>query len=570
MIRSWRFAFALLTGVAAACVPILGLDDLEPRPTQAQTDSGNETGADSGDAGSCTTHAECIKAAFNNPARCVKNKCVKADVLELCNQDVVPSLDVFGREDTIVVAAFMQGTNPQITGAGRAYSMALEELEAAGGILGRTKRHLAVLICKADPAVVDRGVKHVINDLQVPAIIASFGSGDLAELVAGDVVNAGVFTINPSFTTNYLKYAPTNGLVWSLLGTGEDVALAYRPVLQQLRAEKGLGPDTKVALIATNGSLDQRMADVVHFGPPIRTGAGGNDPTKALDMLDGKTPEQDPAHFKRFRIDSLQFPKPPDFEKTLADAKRDLIAFGPDVIIALTGPEIDSFMVSVDDAILLQNKADSGAEAGAPKKGPYWILGPSNGELVRGASKTELGSYVDPDAGGVDSRRARIIGVQFAGALETKERDLFRERMNIRNKDASAEGLAHENFYDAIYWLAYGIAAVGQNPQQINGQAFADGVRKLYRGTPEINPGEPSKLEFAFEQINEYPTNGTLFVGALGRPDINEPTGTWNSVGATYCYPPYQELKPAPTYDVRRYSPDAGLLPGSKPLTCSN
>lgn len=572
MIRTWRLAVAGLMGAAAACAPILGLDDLEPRPVVAGADSGVDA-SDAADGGSCTTHAQCIEEAFNNPARCVENKCVRVETTRLCNQQVLPSPELLKREDTILVAAFMQGANPQITGAGRAYSLALEELEAAGGILGSPQYHLAVLICDADPAVVEDGVRHVVDDLRVPAVIASFGTGTLAKVVADDIVKAGVFTINPSFTTDFLKFSRTDRLVWGLLGTGEDVALAYRPVLEQLRSEKQLGANAKVAIVATDGSLDKPMADLLELGQSSSSAPGGRDATKALAMTNGLPPQQDPANFRRFKIHSKEFPAPPDFDKNLADVKEALLAFAPDVIIALTGPELDSFFVEIDAQLYAKNNpADAGADAGAGTKGrPYWILGPSNGELFRGGQKTALGAYLDPAAPGVDRRRARVIGVQFAGAVDTKQVDGFRDRMRDKYKDAAVEGLASENFYDAIYWLAYAIAAAGPDAP-VDGESFSAGVRKLFKGAPEteVNPGDVDTIQKAYIQIGKYPPSGSLFVGALGPPDINEPTGTWNSVGSTYCYPPWQEGKPAPTYEVRRYSPDGGLVPSSNLLTCSN
>ena len=84
--------------------------------------------------------------------------------------------------------------------------------------------------------------------------------------------------------------------------------------------------------------------------------------------------------------------------------------------------------------------------------------------------------------------------------------------------------------------------------------------------------GDIETVQHAFDQIDNYPPNGNVYVGALGPPDINEPTGTWNSVGSTYCFPPYALGLPAPTYEIRRYSPDGGLVPptlDTKPLTCN-
>ena len=51
-------------------------------------------------------------------------------------------------------------------------------------------------------------------------------------------------------------------------------------------------------------------------------------------------------------------------------------------------------------------------------------------------------------------------------------------------------------------------------------------------------------------------------VGALGPPDINAATGTWNSVGSVYCYTATSDSPPAITihYDLLRYDPTDGLL----------
>jgi hypothetical protein len=562
--RTWRYGFALCACLAGACAPILGLDDLEARPIAP--DAGGDTGVDApSDAGNCTTHAECVDRAVGSPARCVDNVCVNVETIELCNQQILPNKpELLKDEKTILVAAFLQGGNPLITAEGRAYQMALDEIEAAGGILP-SGRHLAVLFCDADPAKVERGVKHVVNDLHVPAILAAFGTGNLAKLVAGDVANAGVFTMNPSFTTDYLRFADTGRLVWSLLGTYEDVALAYRPILEQLKEEKQLAPDIKVALIATNGSLDAPMADVVHKGPADED--GGRDKKKAIAMSGNLSPEEDPTHFKRFPIESFEFTTTPNnqaFQKVIDD----VVEFEPDVIIALTDLELELLFPQIDSALYAKYHPgpDAGADAGPARKGPYWILGPSNGGLQKTSGPTALGVYIKEK----DEHRARVIGVQFAGALETEQQVGFRERMVAKYEDPTTLGLNSENFYDAIYWLAYGFAAKGPGAK-VAGESFSDGVRKLYKGSPPVHPGNETTVQDSFREIAKLPKEGTLYVGALGPPDINEPTGTWNSVGASYCYPPWQEQS-EPRYDVRRYSSDGGLVPvtGTKPITCTS
>lgn len=563
MTRAWRIAFALVTCSAAACVPILGLDqDFRQRATE-QNDSGSD--ADTGDAVEappCTSNKECIEAALESPSLCVAGKCVNVDT-QLCLPQIRPNNEVLKEPDVIVVAAFMRGGLALQTGAGLAYDLALQEIHTAGGIQGRTHHELAMVVCDSDPAKLDKGLKHVIRDLRLPAILAAFGSKDLATLVP-DAVDAGVFTMNPSFSTDALKFAATNDLVWNLLGTADDVALAYRPVLQALKKERlgGENANIKVALVATNGSLDEPMANVVERGPRIYTGDGGFDTSKALDM-NGSPPS--PANFKRFPLDSEEFPNP-DLSK-VQTAKQGLIDWEPDVIIALTAVELDRFVVEVDTALAAKN-----ADAGSNKK-TYWILGPSNGALtLSGSKKTALGVYLDyENQGGVavaDEKRSRFLGVQYAGAVDKTEHDLWVARMQTKYNEKAAEGLASENFYDSIYWLAYGFAAAG-NGKPIEGHTFSVGVRELVRGPTQVLTGDRDTIQRAFAEINLY--QGTTFVGALGPPDINAPTGTWNSVGGVYCYPPYQQQlqgRPAPDYDQRRYLTDGGLA-GAKPLTCT-
>lgn len=554
----WRLAFACATAAAAACVPILGLDDLEPRPPM--TDAGPDTAVPPVDTNPCTTHAECIDRAVGSPARCVNNVCVNVNTL-ICNQQILPQKpELLRDESTILVAAFIQGGNPLITGQGLAYQLALDEIEdkQVQGIASKPRHHLAVLVCDADKA--QQGVNHVVNDLKLPAIIASFGSGDLAALVTGTIAPAGVFTMNPSITTDLLKYADTGRLVWSLLGTYEDVALAYRPVLDKLIEEKGLGPTVKVALVGTNGNLDRPMADVLYDGP---LDGGGRDPSKALIVNDASPPvEQDAGRFRRIKIDSLELGTAPDVKA----AKNELLDFEPDVIIAITADELDLIYPEVDGKLYAKYRdAGAGAPDAGPRKGPYWILGPSNASLSRNGNDTGLGARLKEH----DEHRARVIGVQFAGAKDVTQSALFKERM-ILKYGPNTEGLAAENFYDAIYWLAYGFAAT-EASAPVNGRTFANGVRLLYQGSPAVIPGEPEKIQAAFTAINQHPANGVLYVGALGPPDINGPLGTWNSVGSTYCYPPYQE-NAGVRYEVRRYS-DGGLLPVDAglnvPLTCT-
>lgn len=563
MIPAWRGGFVLAITAAAACAPILGLDDLRERVVAADS-GGEDADAVAADAGRpCNRHAECVSSTGGNPALCAANQCVEIDP-QLCLQQVRPFNDILKESDgvpVIAVAAFMRfgAESPLQSGAGLAYDLALQEIEAAGGIKGLKPYRLAMLICDSDPAKVGRSIDHVVGELKVPAILAAFGSGQLAELVPNNVAKAGVFTMNPSFTTDVLNFTQTNGLVWNLLGTAEDVALAYRHVFQELKRQKFQDENVplKVALVATDGSLDKPMADVVQRGPRIRSADAGAafDSTKAIDMA-GVAPVNSPD-FERLDIESIEN----STEKAkLVAAKQKLIDSNPDVIIAITANELDAFVADVDAALVAKNPGNA--------KKPLWILGPSNGATQVAGNKTPLGVYLSPnEADASAARRKRFLGVQYAGALDKTERTLWEGRMIKKYEDAAAGALASENFYDAIYWLAYGIAAAGPN-QPLGGKAFSVGVRNLVGGPTKVVTGEGDTIRQSFLDINLL--DPVTFVGALGPPDINVAAGTWNSVGAVYCYFP-QSKDAVPSYDQRRFSAsiDGGLTNPGVPLTCA-
>jgi hypothetical protein len=567
--RPWRCAFVLTTLAAVACGPLLGLDDLHENIVTPKDEGGTDAAADA--APPCKRNAECIKNARGSPALCVAGQCVNVNK-ELCLQQVLPDIATLESDNVVVAASFLplEGPSALLTGPGLAYSLALKEIKEAGGILGTPHRDLAMIVCKSDPASVHKALDHVIKELRLPAILANFGSGDLARLIPTEVVEAGVFTLNPSVTTDALKFASTNRLVWSLLGTAEDVARAYRPVLLELQKEKLGGASLKVALVATNGSLDQPMADLLEKGQRIQSGpdAGAFDTSTAL-LINGDPPSNN-ASFMRLNIASNELSKPDPGK--LAAAKTQLKDFQPDVIIALTAGELSTFVVEIDDYLVAAKAdaaADAGADAGAAKT-PYWILGPSNGGTIRNGQPTALGTHLSPAGPDKDkaARRARFVGVQYAGAVDTRERDDWRGRMTLVYGDAGAEGLASENFYDAVYWLAYGIAAAGPDAP-LAGTSFRDGVRDLVSGPTKVFSGSPMTVQESFRVVGQL--KGASFVGALGPPDINEAAGTWNSVGAVYCYPP-PGPGALPTYDVRRYENlDGGQLsPEGGPINCTS
>ena len=539
---------AIAGGVA--CGPLLGLDDLFERPalTNGPGDGGDGS-ASPGDGGADGESAECISNAQcstnGSAALCVSSRCVAVDTT-LCLPDVLPSNQVLASDDVALFAAFVpfQGGKPPLTQVSAlAYGLAVDELSV--GIPyddnGTTRRRsVAIVLCASEPDVIESSVKHVTRDLRVPAMIAAFDNASFPPLVQNYAVPEGVFTLNPSTTTEALRYQK-NPLVWNLLGVPEDVALAYRPLLEgverHLRSDGGVlgasGEPLRVALLATNTSAEESIRDLLVRGrrDPLD---GGIDRDKALSFNGMNVPDMPgdggvKPNFRSITVNALENGEQPDY----VGIKDALTGLDPHVVIALTRDELPRIVEDLESP-----------DGGAGLR-PIWLLGPRNAREV----------LPHLAAGGFADKQGRFLGVQYAGADDPTPKNDWLVRMGNKYPSvAQSDYSSAENFYDAVYWLAYG-SAYPDGP--LTGQAIGKGVRRLLAGTP-IAPGSLNDVGLAFTTLGIAGT--ATFVGALGPPDINPELGTWNSVGGVYCFKSIGGVTIAPQYDVLRFNRGSGAL----------
>src|SRR5262249_8347339 len=115
------------------------------------------------------------------------------------------------------------------------YQRALEEIHAAGGIPTGTgqARPLSIVYCDADPAKAAQGVDFLVNHVHVPAILALFTETQAVNLIES-YSDAGVFTLNPQDTPVQLKNTDVHQTVWNLLGTPDQIAPAYVPLMKRV------------------------------------------------------------------------------------------------------------------------------------------------------------------------------------------------------------------------------------------------------------------------------------------------------------------------------------------------
>jgi hypothetical protein len=476
----------------------------------------------------CTTNAECAGAAL-----CVSGKCVAVDQ-KVCMPNVLPSVDALRSDNTVVVAAFvpLQFSAPLMSPSGLAYALALKELEQAGGIPGTPRRNLAMILCASEPSSLPRAVEHVTRELRLPALVGNFQNlfGDQRLHYVQLAAKENVFTVNPDASPE-LAYADVKGLAWNLTGSTEDVALAYRPLLQRAetyvksRPDRPAGP-LKVAVLSKGGAIPT----VLRYGP-VASSTGTRDPSKAA-VFNGKDIAGNGADFIEVAVGAGAR------TDGVAGPIRALSNFRPDVVIALVTDELNEIAEGFE------------ANLGASPP-PFWILGPTESQ--------QIVSFIgNPKQGGFAAKKSRFIGIGHAGPTDASQRAAWVARMTAAYPNGATVTYGGGDLaYDSVYWLAYGLAAAGPGAP-VNGTSFATGVRKLLAG-PKIRPGDVEVVADGFRTLS---LGGATFEGTLGPPDIDAARGTWNTVGSVYCFGG-DAGNVTVRHDVLRYNRATGTLDGT-------
>lgn len=541
--RKLLFRAALLVAVCLSCIACTFLvNDLSAQQCTADADCaslgdslvcvrgscvGKAATSDGGTdaAPPCVSNQECTDKNGGELAICEKSSktCVPLRLSDICPFVAPANGKEAVNDNAVIVAAFLpiKGVSaPLGTPYALAYLLALEEIYAAGGLpggAGAPRRPVVSLFCDAVPAEegrVEQGVRHVTRTLKLPAMISLFSQTDMARFIQDYTVPAGTFVLNPQDTTETLKFADVGRLVWHLLGTPEDVAKAYRPTFERVekytRQRLGAGDagsrPLKVALVWSRSPTEQSIATVLRDGT---RGILWNGKDANANQTDGNLLAKEVTSFET------------DPKATFTTELNDLVAYRPDIVVMATAGEASGFVPALDQRL----RADGGT---GPL--PVYVFSTRNARVpVDYLSK-----------GGVETPKdtqKRFLGVQYAGVTKaeylaeyTKSQNRFAAKYPTVNP---TEYKSVENYYDAFYWLAYGLHAAGPGAPA-SGASFRDGVRKLLAG-PRITTGAPADIGNAFLAISSN-NQGVEFLGTLGPPNIDPGSGVARSVGAVYCY----------------------------------
>ncbi|MEO7329182.1 MAG: ABC transporter substrate-binding protein [Minicystis sp.] len=386
----------------------------------------------------CTKNTECREAPFGPLFVCRKSACVSL-TNELCTTiHTTKKVDADAiNDDNALVIGSINPTVGDFADYGivveDAIKLAIDDFANTNGIplaTGTGTRPIVLVGCNDGPQE-DRAVdaaKHLVNDLQVPAIIGYPGSGSTID-VATEVTNAaGVLLFSSAATSDGITKLADNDLVWRTSPPDSFQATAlglYYPTVES-RAKKlfqDITGDVKVAIVYTSDSYGSGLADALQ--------------TKLT--FNGKSAlSQINTNFKRFDYG------PPEAPDLATVAK--VTAFAPHIIFIFGFTEaIDPMLTSIEQAWV----------APADKHRPMWVF--SDGAL----SATLLTMAIT-----TEELRVRVSGSVPGVLTETYPpyASFLAQWSASPYSTGEANQLGTAGAYDILYMLAYSAVAVGAKP----------------------------------------------------------------------------------------------------------
>jgi hypothetical protein len=543
--RSWSrwLALGVVSALGAAgCLLVTPLEDLPaPRSSDgkggkapvagaglAGAEDGGEgaTGGSSGSAGNaggggsggkvptdgpCETNAECMARIAEEPARCrpSDHTCVPLlnDVCPLAyGNPEDPNAIFFGAFTTFNPSALEENS------ISWAHRLALEELSGnnIGGLPdgpGGKRRPLAMLLCSNLSKDVDPAMKHLVEEVEVPAVIATLRPGDLRRAF-DDYNSREILYLSPVTVTQTLIAQDKSNLVWNLLGKPADLAPAYAPLLalteRFIYDERDLPADVplRVAFVTTKEAFDSELGAAV---PSLLTFNGG------------KTVTENGVNYKGIVLD----PAAPMLDERAIE----IIKFRPHVIISAANE-----LLSGDKALLEKIETDwqdpnNPGTLAERNFRPNWILSPFNAGDLDGLQALIKGLNTGADP----LTYQRFLGISIANAVDTTLQNSYATRLRTAYSDAYQDSA---NYYDAIYYLAYGMYAAGTE-QELSGPSIAQGLTRLVSGEP-FNVG-PKSIASVFDELSD-PRKGVELGSTLGPPGFDPKTGVRTVEGSVFCF----------------------------------
>ncbi len=474
-----------------------------PLPTGG---SGGTSGT-AGTAGSCQTNAECVEANADEPYRCrpSDHTCValRNDECPIVTGDVSnPNAIYFG------AFATLDGATPEDNPVLWAHQLALSELGGDnnnGGLPDGPdgkRRPLVMIACENREGYVEPAMKHLADEVQVPAVIGTLKPGDLLRSYE-DYAKRDIFYLSPVSVTAPVIDEDDDGRIWNLLGQPSDFVPTYAALLTRseawLRKTRALPETThlKVVLVTTGDAFDAELRDSLL--PDLRF----ND----LSLNDNG------EDFKSVELDGTA--------KDLSAKAVAIAEYAPDIVISAA-----SELFVMDGGLQQLVEDEWGVKAGGHPR-PFYILSPYNAGDVTALLKRISGRLEGDVTAGEDQQR--YVGVSIAPAANLSLQNAYGIRLKSKFKDAIVDTA---NYYDAIYYLAYAMYGANQ-PEGLTGTGITRGMQRLFAGDG-VKIG-PTTISATFKALRVE--DATIHLDStLGPPELDPETGVRPVDGGVFCF----------------------------------
>jgi hypothetical protein len=490
----------------------------------------------------CETNKDCIDAHGGEPYICRNDACVPLTVEEHCPYVIA------GTEDSpteyltkpgkpIIFGAYVpiDASNPEGHPYTLNYRFAIEEFMTGtlGGV-GNPARPFVMVLCQSTKPDLTASVAHLVDTVQVPAILATLPSADLAD-VFNDVStrDRAVFLLGPFEADSALTALDEVGLLWHMLGPVTDLVPTYVPLFQlaeeyvhtQIKKVEPR-PPLKVAVINTDLTYSMDLASAL----PSKVSINGH-PLSATENKD---------YYQRIQV-KVAGKETPDTSGVIGE----LVAAGSaDIIVSLGGAEfIEPVLPAIQSARTTSNS-------------PFYILSPRNTFDARLSSLAY--HTTNPDGMGMTFLDKVSAGVNYASVEDSSLYDQYLK--NIKARFPGQDGLeSRENLYDAAYFMLYSLAAASFTASASNdfdGDDVANGMKALINGTTPFTVGLGDDGDMIRNVLLALRSGlNVRLSGTLGPPDFNPLTGARNSPGSVWCISEPGGM-PTVQFDMLRLDPE--------------
>jgi branched-chain amino acid transport system substrate-binding protein len=488
----------------AACNSLTKLDEYKVAPAPTNTDAEP----------ACESNVECTEQATaeEGASEPVAAVCVKSSghCVKLLSEDCDAITGDYTSDDAIVIGSLFSTQGAQAaTNIARQQSaiLAVTQINSVGGVPGADgpPRKLVLVSCNETSDLMRAG-NHLVNELDVPAIVGPNTSQDTLDLSGSVSVPGGTVVMSPTAVASSIGSLLDDNLTWLMVPS--DVQRAPLMISQinaletQLKTERSL-TTVKLGIVFRDDALGvgtrTSLNDLVINGKPIADAVNlGNN-----------------VHINPYAFGATD-------QGALVD---EYLEFLPDIIVlAGTAEAITQVMVPLE----------AGWPEGVPRPEYVMIDSVKVPELITAATDN-------------DDLRARVRGTGITPSPSSVDVfNSFKVDYQIAYPDSTmVSGMGPA--YDATYAIALALAARDGEP--VSGTAVKEGLRFLTGGSLEVDIG-PTRVLAAFQKLAAgdkidahgtftslaWSDDGTVLGGTIEVWCIGAATGkpTFQSSGLSY------------------------------------